>query len=159
MKDEVDRRGVELERKQASSPEPEPEVYEYTDGEVTEYTNLEYFDTEEAAVPDAVPGGEEDAGQREKVLTAFRNTARKLSWITARSKDHQYIRRYDVGDRVYDRMGKSILRYGVMGSYYGTKHLYLMPGDGYKYWLMTFDLRESIILNRTEDDGRLVVGW
>lgn len=84
----------------------------------------------------------------------FIRQAAKRPWQLARSKDHEYLVRHRTcPNEVYEIMARITLVDGTPGSFYGASRMYYVPGDGYRYWLMTFDISESIILNRCEDDG------
>jgi hypothetical protein len=61
---------------------------------------------------------------------------------------HFYIVRGKVDEDNYVKLWNAIKQYGAREEYKKSPQLYLYLGDGWKYWKMCSDVRESIIINR-----------
>ncbi len=85
----------------------------------------------------------------------FVESAKRLSWREARVKNHAYIVKGSTVSRaVYERMFAIIVRDGENRRWWdGGVYRYYRPGDGYMYWVMSFDPSVSKIMNRAYDDG------
>ncbi|MDR0197188.1 MAG: hypothetical protein LBI36_03080, partial [Oscillospiraceae bacterium] len=85
----------------------------------------------------------------------FVATAEKFMWTFAKTMPqcpHEYIVRGKTADEdTYLAMFRTIEARGEWGTWNNTPRQYLHPGDGYYYWKMTNDIRESIVINRAKE--------
>jgi hypothetical protein len=51
----------------------------------------------------------------------------------------------------YVRLFETIAKEGEVEKFKGRAYRYWHPGDGFKYWTMTTDVRQSRIINRAAD--------
>ena len=67
---------------------------------------------------------------------------------------HEYVVRSPDNEAAYVALFTAIMEHGVYERWAGRYKRYLHPGDGWKYWAMTTELRESRVINRMkiEDD-------
>ena len=67
---------------------------------------------------------------------------------------HEYTVRKPETEAAYVALFSAIMERGVCEHWAGRSKQYLYPGDGWKYWAMTTELRESRVINRMriEDD-------
>jgi hypothetical protein len=88
----------------------------------------------------------------------FTSAARSFSWTYAKTMPqcpHEYIvRGKTADDETYFMMFRTIEAHGEWGKWNGTPRQYLHPGDGFYYWKMTDDIRESIIINRAKEPSK-----
>jgi len=86
----------------------------------------------------------------------FISAAQSFTWTYAKTmplSPHEYIvRGKTADDETYFAMFRTIEERGELREWYDSKYQYLHPGDGYKYWKMTEDMSESIILNRAREE-------
>lgn len=92
----------------------------------------------------------------------LREAVASLRWIYARTYatpermyPHWYIHRYrteGVTDELYLALFRAVKRHGVREPFRHYRQQYLYLGDGFKYWVMTWNERESLITNRTHID-------
>jgi hypothetical protein len=61
---------------------------------------------------------------------------------------HEYVVRNPENEEAYVALFNLILEHGVDEMWRGRKYQYWYPGDGWKYWRMTSDIRQSRVLNR-----------
>jgi hypothetical protein len=67
---------------------------------------------------------------------------------------HWYVRRDDSNEADYVELFNTIAREGKRERFGKAYYRYWYPGDGFKYWAMTTDIRQSRIINRAKvDDG------
>ena len=82
----------------------------------------------------------------------FTQRVASLNWTFAKTmpeSPHEYIvRGKTVSDELFKAMFFAIESGGVLGEWDGVPYLYLYPGDGYRYWKMTDNIDESMIINR-----------
>jgi hypothetical protein len=77
----------------------------------------------------------------------------RMEWIFARTMPrapHWYTRRGACDDADYARLFHAIQKSEAVEGFGNASYRYLYPGDGYKYWTMTTDLRICAIINRAE---------
>jgi hypothetical protein len=68
---------------------------------------------------------------------------------------HWYIVRNHMDEETYVNMFRTIRAQGEDRAFGNRIFRYLEPGDGWKYWVMTKDESESVILNRARvEPGR-----
>ena len=67
---------------------------------------------------------------------------------------HEYVVRSPDNEAAYVALFTAIMGHGVYERWAGRHKRYLYPGDGWKYWAMATELRESRVINRMkiEDD-------
>ena len=65
---------------------------------------------------------------------------------------HEYAVRSPENEREYVRMYEAVRKHGVYQRWRGRKRQYWYAGDGFKYWVMTSNIFQSRILNRTRVD-------
>ena len=67
---------------------------------------------------------------------------------------HEYVVCSPDNEAAYVALFSAIMEDGVYERWAGRYKRYLYPGDGWKYWAMTTELRESRVINRMkiEDD-------
>jgi hypothetical protein len=65
---------------------------------------------------------------------------------------HYYVKRSVENEKDYVALFNTILKVGVVQKWRGHRYRYWYRGDGYKYWTMTTDLRQSIVINRARVD-------
>jgi hypothetical protein len=78
-----------------------------------------------------------------------------LNWVFAKTmpeNPHFYIVRGPHNENVYAALFTAIRERGDDAPYGRTTYRYLRLGDGWKYWVMTHDIRQSRILNRARDE-------
>jgi len=63
---------------------------------------------------------------------------------------HWYVRRTPANEPDYVGLFYAILKLGRVEKWRGRRYRYWYPGDGYKYWAMTSDVRLSQIINRAK---------
>ena len=89
----------------------------------------------------------------------FITAVQVLAWTYAKTMPqcpHEYIvRGKTVDEDIYIMMFNTITMHGESGEWSGITYRYLHPGDGYYYWKMTDDLRESVIINRAKEPRQL----
>jgi len=82
--------------------------------------------------------------------------AQSFEWTFAKTMPecpHWYIvRGKTADDETYFAMFRAIEERGELREWYDSGYQYLHPGDGYKYWKMTDEMSESIILNRAREE-------
>jgi hypothetical protein len=88
---------------------------------------------------------------------SIRAVIESLSFRVARTMPeipHEYIVRSPDTAVAYVALFSAIMEHGVYERWAGRQQRYLYPGDGWKYWAMTTELRESRVINRMkiEDD-------
>ena len=86
----------------------------------------------------------------------FALNAASLTWTFAKTMTwipHWYIVRGKTcrDDNLYVSLFNTIHALGCIGHFGKTERKYLHPGDGYKYWAMTEDITESVIINRAKE--------
>jgi len=89
--------------------------------------------------------------------TSIRAVIESLSFRFAKTMPeipHEYVVRTPDNEAAYVALFNAIMEHGVYRHWAGRRHRYLYPGDGWKYWVMTTELRESRVINRerVEDD-------
>lgn len=69
---------------------------------------------------------------------------------------HWYVKRNQGNEADYVELFHTIAREGRLEKWRGRSYRYWHRGDGFKYWAMTTDVRQSIIINRAkvDDDGQ-----
>ena len=65
---------------------------------------------------------------------------------------HWYAVRSPENEQEYVRMYEAVRKHGVYERWRGRKRQYWYAGDGFKYWVMTSNVAQSRILNRTRVD-------
>ena len=65
---------------------------------------------------------------------------------------HEYVVRTPENEAAYVDLFNLIIEHGVQETWGGRKYQYWYPGDGWKYWRMTNDIRQSRVLNRARAD-------
>ena len=65
---------------------------------------------------------------------------------------HEYAVRSPENEQEYVRMFESVRQHSIWQRWRGRKRQYWYAGDGYKYWVMTSNVHQSRILNRTRVD-------
>lgn len=94
----------------------------------------------------------------ERILTDsdFIEAAKSFAWTFAKTMPqdpHWYIvRGKTTDDDNYFAMYRAIRDRGVWRPWKGTPQQYLHPGDGFYYWKMTDNIKESIIINRAKEE-------
>ena len=77
-----------------------------------------------------------------------------LSFKTMPEAPHEYVVRTPENEAAYVALFNLIVEKGVAEKWGGVaNNQYWYPGDGWKYWRMTNDIRQSRVLNR----ARLVI--
>jgi hypothetical protein len=73
---------------------------------------------------------------------------------------HEYVVRKPENKEAYVALFDLIVERGVHEMWRGRKYQYWYPGDGWKYWRMDDDIRQSRVLNRAraEEAGPEAVG-
>jgi hypothetical protein len=66
---------------------------------------------------------------------------------------HEYVVRTPENEAAYVALFNLIVEHGVQERWGRRKYQYFYPGDGYKYWRMTNDIRYSRVLNRARADN------
>ena len=61
---------------------------------------------------------------------------------------HEYAVRTPENEAAYVALFNLIIEHGVPETWGGRRYWYWYPGDGWKYWRMTNDVRHSRVLNR-----------
>ena len=64
----------------------------------------------------------------------------------------EYVVRTPENEAAYVALFNLIIEHGVQETWGRRKYQYFYPGDGYKYWRMTNDIRYSRVLNRARAD-------
>jgi hypothetical protein len=74
---------------------------------------------------------------------------------------HEYTVRTPENEAAYVALFTLIGEQGVHEKWAGRRYQYFYPGDGWKYWRMTSDIRQSRVLNRAraEEAGPEAAGW
>ena len=90
-------------------------------------------------------------------LTSIHAVIDSLSFRFAKTMPeipHEYVVRAPHNEAAYVALFSTIMEHGVNERWAGRYKRYLYPGDGWKYWAMTTELRESRVINRMkiEDD-------
>jgi hypothetical protein len=65
---------------------------------------------------------------------------------------HEYVVRTPENEAAYVAIFNLIVEQGVHERWGRRKYQYWYPGDGWKYWCMTSDIRQSLVLNRARAD-------
>jgi hypothetical protein len=65
---------------------------------------------------------------------------------------HEYVVRTPENEAPYVALFNLIVEDGVHETWRGRRYQYWYPGDGWKYWRMTDDIRQSRALNRARAD-------
>src|SRR5437867_1330751 len=68
---------------------------------------------------------------------------------------HEYVIRSPDNEAAYVALFSAIMEQGGYERWAGRHKRYLYPGDGWKYWAMTTELRESRVINRMKIEGDL----
>ena len=79
----------------------------------------------------------------------------KFTWTFAKTMadiPHWWIKRSPVIEADYVELFHTIAREGVREKFRNDYYRYWYPGDGYKYWAMTTDIKQSLIINRAKVD-------
>jgi hypothetical protein len=63
---------------------------------------------------------------------------------------HWYVVRSAENEADYVMLFRAIAREGVNEKFGGRVYRYWYPGDGFKYWAMTTDVKQSHIINRAK---------
>jgi len=71
----------------------------------------------------------------------------------ARFAPHWYVRRHDCDQRDFRLLFEAVQASEHVERFGGVLYRYLRPDDGYKYWVMTDDIRKAIIINRAKVEG------
>jgi hypothetical protein len=66
---------------------------------------------------------------------------------------HWYVKRDPSNDADYVELFHTIAREGVIEKWDGRPYRYWYSGDGFKYWAMTTDVGQSLIINRAKVDN------
>jgi hypothetical protein len=90
---------------------------------------------------------EMDETLREELLE-FTSSVQFIYAKTMPQCPHFYIVRNRVDEEGYVKLWNAIKQYGSREKYKNYPQLYLYLGDGWKYWKMCSDIRQSIIINR-----------
>ena len=61
---------------------------------------------------------------------------------------HYYVKRTPENEKDYVALFNAIRKFGRVQKWRGRPYRYWHPGDGYKYWAMTSETRQSWIINR-----------
>jgi hypothetical protein len=64
---------------------------------------------------------------------------------------HEYVVRSPANEADYVALFERIAKEGVIEKFKGRAYRYWRPGDGWRYWAMTTDVRQSRIINRAAD--------
>jgi hypothetical protein len=78
-----------------------------------------------------------------------------LKFVTAKSMPnipHQYVVRNPQNEEQYANLFHTVKEHGTWEKFYSKQYQYLYLNDGYKYWVMADDLRDSKIINRAKVD-------
>ena len=65
---------------------------------------------------------------------------------------HEYVVRIPGNEAAYVALFNLIVEQGVHEKWGRYRYQYWYPGDGWKYWRMTNDIRQSRVLNRARAD-------
>jgi len=65
---------------------------------------------------------------------------------------HEYVVRTKENDALYRLLFEATFK-GVHEEFKGRMYQCLYPGDGFKYWRMTDDINESVVINRKRADA------
>jgi hypothetical protein len=65
---------------------------------------------------------------------------------------HEYVVRKPENEADYVTLFQTCRREGQDEKFQGRTYRYWYPGDGWKYWTMTSDIRQSQIINRAKVD-------
>ena len=93
------------------------------------------------------------------LLGLMKNKLKNLTWRFAKTMPHiphQYVVRSSENETDFVALFKTINKHGRCGAFRGNRYRYWQPGDGFKYWTMTSDIRFSRlsrIINRARIDG------
>jgi hypothetical protein len=63
---------------------------------------------------------------------------------------HWYVKRTPENEQDYMALFDAIQKFGRVEKWRGRPYRYWHPGDGYKYWAMTSEIRQSWIINRAK---------
>jgi len=66
---------------------------------------------------------------------------------------HEYVVRTPKNEAAYVALFDLIIEHGVHEMWGGRRYWYWYAGDGWKYWRMTNDIRQSRVLNRTRAEA------
>jgi hypothetical protein len=94
-----------------------------------------------------------EAGFKEEIRR--RSTIAALSFREAKTMPeapHEYVVRTPKNEAAYVALFNLIVEHGVPETWGRRKYQYWCPGDGWKYWRMTNDIRQSRVLNRARAD-------
>ena len=64
---------------------------------------------------------------------------------------HEYVVRSEENEADYRALFHIIQEKGVAEKFGKRRYRYWYPGDGWKYWTMTTDVKRSHVINRAED--------
>ena len=65
---------------------------------------------------------------------------------------HEYVVRTPENEAAYVALFNLIIEHGVHETWRRQRYQYWYPGDGWKYWRMTTDIRQGRVLNRARAD-------
>jgi hypothetical protein len=85
-------------------------------------------------------------------------TRQQMNWAnlpfqfakTMPNTPHWYVRRTPENETDYVELFHTIAEQGVVEKWGKARYRYWYPGDGFKYWAMTTDVRQSRIINRAK---------
>ena len=66
---------------------------------------------------------------------------------------HEYVVRTPENEAAYVALFNLIIEQGVHEKWGRSRYQYWYPGDGWKYWRMTNDIRQSRVLNRARAEA------
>ncbi|MDR2179509.1 MAG: hypothetical protein LBP21_04320 [Synergistaceae bacterium] len=81
-------------------------------------------------------------------LLAFTRSVNFVYAKTMPQCPHFYIVRKKVDEEGYVKLWNAIEQYGEQEKYQNCPQGYLYLGDGWKYWKMCSDIKQSVIINR-----------
>jgi len=89
-------------------------------------------------------------------LNELRHAVESLRWVFAKTMPqcpHWYVVRSPEIEEIYVALFQATKDHGKLEYFYKTRRQYLYLGDGFKYWRMTEDLRQSRIINRCDENA------
>jgi hypothetical protein len=63
---------------------------------------------------------------------------------------HYYVKRTPQNEKDYVALFNAIRKFGRVEKWRGRPYRYWHPGDGWKYWAMSSEIRQSWIINRAK---------
>ena len=94
--------------------------------------------------------GLDDAEQQDRELDLSRLTFKFAKSMP--ETPHEYVVRSPANEADYVALFSVIQEKGVQEKFGSRKYRYWRPGDGFKYWAMTTDVKQSHVINRAKID-------